>query len=100
MTVGAGITVSDGNLVVLGNTILSDVHDNIVVTPAAGGSLTNGAFIGVHSDGLGSRRVFPVGKLQYVPPDLSASFSLFSSVGVYLAILCLVVENAGRKRGK
>ncbi|RVW50133.1 putative galactinol--sucrose galactosyltransferase 1 [Vitis vinifera] len=64
MTVGAGITVADGNLVVLGNSILSDVHDNIVTTPAAGDSLTNGAFIGVHSDRLGSRRVFPVGKLQ------------------------------------
>ena len=62
---GAGITVSDGNLVVLGNSILSDVHDNIVITPAAGDSLTNGGFIGVQSDGVGSRRVFPVGKLQY-----------------------------------
>ncbi|KAL8469571.1 hypothetical protein ACS0TY_032424 [Phlomoides rotata] len=63
MTVGAGISVSDGKLNVLGETILSDVHENITVTPAAGGILTNGAFIGVQSDQIGSRRVFPVGKL-------------------------------------
>lgn len=63
MTVGAGISVSDGRLSVLGETILSDVHDNIIVTPATGGILSNGAFIGVVSDQVGSRRVFPVGKL-------------------------------------
>ncbi|MCV2423668.1 hypothetical protein LNV47_24090 [Paucibacter sp. DJ4R-1] len=60
MTVGATIGVSDGNLVVLGNRILTDVHDNVIVTPDAGA----GAFIGVNSDQVGSRRIFPVGKLQ------------------------------------
>ncbi|KAL6547035.1 flavodoxin-like fold protein [Orobanche minor] len=65
MTVGSGVSVSsDGRLNVLGETILSDVHDNIILTPAAGGILTNGAFIGVQSDRIGSRMVFPVGKLQ------------------------------------
>ncbi|XWS11427.1 hypothetical protein CRYUN_Cryun38cG0082200 [Craigia yunnanensis] len=65
MTVGAGISVSDdGKLMVLGNCILHDVPDNIVVTPASGGTLANGAFIGVVSDQIGSRRVFPVGKLE------------------------------------
>ncbi|XWS09587.1 hypothetical protein CRYUN_Cryun39dG0002600 [Craigia yunnanensis] len=65
MTVGAGISVSDdGKLMVLGNCILHDVPDNIVVTPASGGALANGAFIGVVSDQIGSRRVFPVGKLE------------------------------------
>ncbi|KAH0997759.1 hypothetical protein GBA52_021623 [Prunus armeniaca] len=64
MTVGAGICVEDGNLMVLGNKVLSDVHDNVVVTPASGGALTNGAFIGVQSDQIGSRRVFPIGKLD------------------------------------
>ncbi|KAL5972343.1 flavodoxin-like fold protein [Asimina triloba] len=64
MTVGAGISVSDGNLVVLGTPILSDVHDNIILTPAGGNGLINGAFIGVTSDHGGSRRVFPVGKLD------------------------------------
>ncbi|KAK4439648.1 putative galactinol--sucrose galactosyltransferase 1 [Sesamum alatum] len=64
MTVGAGISVSNGRLNVLGENILSDVHDNIIVTPATGGLLTNGAFIGVQSNQIGSRRVFPVGKLQ------------------------------------
>ncbi|OVA19713.1 Cyclic nucleotide-binding domain [Macleaya cordata] len=64
MTVGAGISVSDGKLMVLGNCILSDVHDNIDITPASGDGLINGAFIGVRSDQHGSRRVFPVGKLE------------------------------------
>ncbi|CAA0821392.1 Probable galactinol--sucrose galactosyltransferase 1 [Striga hermonthica] len=63
MTVGAGISVNGGRLSVLGESILSDVHDNIVLTPAAGGILTCGAFIGVQSDQIGCRRVFPVGKL-------------------------------------
>jgi hypothetical protein len=66
MTVGAGIGVADGKLVVLGKPVLRDVHENIVVTPASGGALVNGAFIGVRSDQTGSRRVFPIGKLEYV----------------------------------
>lgn len=64
MTVGAGISVADGNLIVLGTKILSDVHDSIFLTPATGGGLINGAFIGVRSDRGGSRNVFPVGKLR------------------------------------
>ncbi|GLT79529.1 hypothetical protein SLA2020_510140 [Shorea laevis] len=64
MTVGAGICVSDGRLMVLGNCILHDVYDNIVVAPDSGGGLANGAFIGVASDQMGCRRVFPVGKLE------------------------------------
>ncbi|XP_042500149.1 probable galactinol--sucrose galactosyltransferase 1 [Macadamia integrifolia] len=63
MTVGAGISVADGNFTVLGNSILSDVQDNIILTPASGDGLINGAFIGVRSDQCGSRCVFPVGKL-------------------------------------
>lgn len=66
MTVGAGISVSDGNLMVKGSCVLANIKENIVVTPAAGGALVDGAFIGVTSDQLGSRRVFPVGKLEYV----------------------------------
>ncbi|KAG8365189.1 hypothetical protein BUALT_Bualt18G0078500 [Buddleja alternifolia] len=64
MTVGAGISVSDGKLNVLGESILSDVHDNIILTPASGDILSNGAFIGVQSDQIGSRRVFPLGTFQ------------------------------------
>ncbi|XAR56837.1 hypothetical protein NMG60_11037458 [Bertholletia excelsa] len=64
MTVGAGITVADGKLNVLENCVLTDVHDNIFVTPATGDAFTNGAFVGVRSDQIGSRRVFPIGKLQ------------------------------------
>ena len=75
MTVGAGISVADGNLVVLGNKVLHEVHDNIVVTAATGGALVNGAFIGVRSNQMGSRRVFPIGKLEYV--SLSSYLFLF-----------------------
>uniref|UniRef100_A0A7N0RC68 galactinol--sucrose galactosyltransferase n=1 Tax=Kalanchoe fedtschenkoi TaxID=63787 RepID=A0A7N0RC68_KALFE len=64
MTVGAGIHVADGNLVVLGKTVLENVPGNVVVTPASGGGLIDGAFIGFRSDQTGSRRVFPVGKLE------------------------------------
>lgn len=61
---GAGISIADGKLKVLGNSILRDVHDNILLTPATGEYLTNGAFIGVQSDRIGSRLVFPIGKLE------------------------------------
>ncbi|KAG2584709.1 probable galactinol--sucrose galactosyltransferase 1 [Panicum virgatum] len=64
MTVGAGIAVQDGSLVALGAKILREVRGNVHVTPAAGGGLTNGAFLGVRSAPAGSRSVFPVGKLR------------------------------------
>lgn len=66
MTVGAGISVADGSLMVLGKKVLSEVRNNVVVTPASGGALLNGAFLGVESDQKGSRTVFPIGKLEYV----------------------------------
>ncbi|CAO2184091.1 unnamed protein product [Urochloa humidicola] len=64
MTVDAGIAVQDGSLVALGAKILRDVRANVLVTPAAGGGLTNGAFLGVRSAPAGSRSIFPVGKLR------------------------------------
>lgn len=64
MTVGAGISVVDGKLNVLGTCILSGVHENIILTPASGDGLINCAFIGVRSDQEASRLVFPVGKLE------------------------------------
>ncbi|GLU24063.1 hypothetical protein SLE2022_400290 [Rubroshorea leprosula] len=71
MTLGAGISVtvsvSEGKLMVCRNCVLHDVHENIVLTPAAsasGDALIDGAFIGVRSDQKGSRRVFPIGKLE------------------------------------
>lgn len=72
MTVGAGISIEEnGNLKVLDTTILTSVNnDNVFITPAAGDHLTNAAFIGVCSDHIGSRRVFPLGKLEYVPSKL------------------------------
>jgi raffinose synthase len=65
MTVGAGIAVQDGSLLALGAEVLREVRPNVLVTPAAGGGLTNGAFLGVRSAPAGSRSVFPVGKLRY-----------------------------------
>ncbi|KAK4278229.1 hypothetical protein QN277_016101 [Acacia crassicarpa] len=62
MTVGAGISVTDSNLMVLGKKVLTQVPHNVVVTPSS--SILNGAFMGVDSDRKGSRRVFPIGKLQ------------------------------------
>ncbi|KAM0941673.1 putative glycosyl hydrolase 36, aldolase-type TIM barrel, glycoside hydrolase superfamily [Dioscorea sansibarensis] len=64
MTIGAGISVSDGNLNVLGTKILSDVHENIVLSPSCGDALINGAFIGIATERNGCHNVFPVGKLQ------------------------------------
>ncbi|KOM46299.1 hypothetical protein LR48_Vigan07g000300 [Vigna angularis] len=64
MTVGAAISVADGNLMVLGKKVLSHVHENVVVSPACEGALLNGAFIGVESHQKGSRTVFPIGKLE------------------------------------
>ncbi|OIW16414.1 hypothetical protein TanjilG_19130 [Lupinus angustifolius] len=64
MTVGAGIYVGDGKLMVLGKKVLSDVDENIMVTPASGGALINGAFLGVASHHNATRTVFPIGKLE------------------------------------
>lgn len=64
MTVGAGISVINSDLVVLGHRVLRGVPENVVVTPASGNSLIDGAFIGVSSDQTGSHRVFPLGKLE------------------------------------
>lgn len=61
---GAGIAVQDGSLLALGAEVLREVRPNVLVTPAAGGGLTNGAFLGVRSAPAGSRSVFPVGKLR------------------------------------
>ncbi|XXG53315.1 hypothetical protein AAC387_Pa03g1425 [Persea americana] len=64
MTVGAGISVVDGKLNVLGTCILSGVHENIILTLASGDGLINCAFIGVRSDQEASHLVFPIGKLD------------------------------------
>lgn len=66
MTVGAGIAVQDGSLLALAAKVLREVRGNVLVTPAAGGGLTNGAFLGVRSAPAASRSIFPVGKLRYV----------------------------------
>lgn len=68
MTVGAGIhiDVTEKKLLVLGKELFSDVHDNVILTQCAEDAFVAGAFIGVDSDRLGSRRVFSVGKLECV----------------------------------
>jgi hypothetical protein len=93
MTVGAGIAVQDGSLVALGAKILREVRGNVHVTPAAGGGLTNGAFLGVRSAPAGSRSVFPVGKLRYVFPHSSALLCLrcFFSLKFLDKVICLFV---------
>lgn len=85
MTIGASINVTpDKKLVVLGKEVLTQVHHNILLTPSAGDAFVSGAFIGVHSDRIGSRRVFPVGKLQFV--------SLFSLLHFRLLIPFFVMH--------
>ncbi|KAJ6839288.1 putative galactinol--sucrose galactosyltransferase 2 [Iris pallida] len=64
MTVTPRITISDGSLVVHGKAILTGVPDNIVLTPASGAGLAEGAFAGATADATGSLHVFPLGKLQ------------------------------------
>jgi hypothetical protein len=84
MTVGAGISVQDGSLLALGAEVLREVRPNVLVTPAAGGGLTNGAFLGVRSAPAGSRSVFPVGKLRYVIKSRGRSSALcLSSVSAF-----------------
>ncbi|KAL1556115.1 flavodoxin-like fold protein [Salvia divinorum] len=55
-----GLSLAHGKLSVSGNCILSDVRENIILTPAG---TEQGSFIGVSSDHRGSRVVFPVGKI-------------------------------------
>nr|XP_018679880.1 PREDICTED: probable galactinol--sucrose galactosyltransferase 2 isoform X2 [Musa acuminata subsp. malaccensis] len=64
MTVTPGITISDGNLVVYGKTILTDVPDNIVLTSGTGAGLMAGAFIGAAASDSKSLHVFPMGTLR------------------------------------
>lgn len=64
MTVTPGISIADGNLMVLGKRILSNVHGNITLTPASGVGMVNGAFLGAKSDQSKSHHVFPIGALE------------------------------------
>lgn len=64
MTVTPKISVSDGNLVVHGKTILTGVPDNIVLTPGSGLGLVASAFIGASASDSKSLHVFPMGALE------------------------------------
>ncbi|KAG8385961.1 hypothetical protein BUALT_Bualt03G0099600 [Buddleja alternifolia] len=57
----ADLSLADGELRVYSNCILTDIHDNIFITPSTN---NHGSFVGVKSDQRGSRLVFPVGKLK------------------------------------
>ena len=87
MTVGAGVAVQDGGLVALGATVLTEVRDNVLLTPAAGAGMTSGTFVGVRSANAGGRSVFPVGKLRYVLLLVSDCQSAMD--GNYPSLLCL-----------
>ncbi|XP_074320479.1 putative galactinol--sucrose galactosyltransferase 2 [Silene latifolia] len=63
MTITQNISISNGNLVVYGNTILSGVPDNIVLTPAPGAGVAAAAFIGATADRNKCLHVFPIGTL-------------------------------------
>ncbi|KAF7804085.1 putative galactinol--sucrose galactosyltransferase 2 [Senna tora] len=60
MTVTPKICVNDGKLMVHGKTILSEVPQNIVLSPAP----ASGAFVGATSSHTKSLHVFPMGLLQ------------------------------------
>lgn len=64
MTVTPGISINDGSLVVHGKTILTGVHDNIVLTPGSGVGLVAGTFIGATASHSRSLHVFPIGVLE------------------------------------
>ncbi|KAF5474127.1 hypothetical protein F2P56_006056 [Juglans regia] len=64
MTVTSMISISNGNLVVHGKTILTGVPDNIVLTPGSGLGLVAGAFIGATAPHSKSLHVFPMGALE------------------------------------
>lgn len=64
MTVTPGISIVDGQLMVLGQCVLSNVHGNITLTPASGVGMVNGAFLGATSDQSKSHHIFPIGQLE------------------------------------
>ncbi|GAV57293.1 Raffinose_syn domain-containing protein [Cephalotus follicularis] len=64
MTVTSKISITDGNLVVHGRTILTGVPNNIILTPGSGVGLVTGAFIGATASNSKSLHVFPVGALE------------------------------------
>jgi len=64
MTVTSSISISNGNLVVNGKTILKGVPENILLTSGAALGLLAGAFIGATSSDTESRHVFPMGILE------------------------------------
>lgn len=64
MTVTPNISISNGDLVVHGKTILKGVPDNIILTPGSGVGLVAGAFIGAAASDSKSLHVFPMGILE------------------------------------
>ncbi|KAF6148248.1 hypothetical protein GIB67_012023 [Kingdonia uniflora] len=85
MTVGTAISVSDGNLMVSGNCILSDVCDNILISPNTSDGSVNGAFIGVKS--VHCRRCYSGGQ--------SAVYNIFLPIlkGAFRAVLLGNINN-------
>lgn len=64
MTITPKISISNGNLVVHGKTILKGVPDDIILTPASSGGLAGGSFVGASAADSKCLHVFPMGTLE------------------------------------
>lgn len=64
MTVTSNISISNGNLVVHGKTVLKGVPENIILTSGTALGLLAGAFIGAAASQSESLHVFPMGILE------------------------------------
>ena len=64
MTITQNISISNGNPVVHGKTILKGVPDNIILTPGSGVGLAAGSFIGASASDSKCLHVFPMGILE------------------------------------
>lgn len=64
MTVSAGISISDGQLLVKGKRLLAQVPQDVVLTSSTGSGSVQGAFLGASSPQSKSRHVFQLGVLK------------------------------------
>lgn len=64
MTITPKISISKGNLVVHGKTILKGIPDNIILTPGSSTGLADGSFIGASASDSKCLHVFPMGTLE------------------------------------
>jgi len=60
MIVTPSIYIVDGNLMVLGQCILSKIHGNITLNPALGVGIIRNPFLGAMPDESKSHHIFPI----------------------------------------